>query len=153
MHFASAISHPQSVGLSKRYVQMLMGRIQLTCLSLGSSWYWSREIRNAVLAINRRCIRIHENPPAEILLGFNPSMTHKIKQGFNSYVKRDNVRSGPGPKEPEESRPNSYILELEEHGLLDRKKLSRPQYHVSFGRSCGYRKPEAGDLVLVRDFS
>ena len=45
MHFASAISHPQLVGLSERYVQMFMGRIRLACLSSGSSQYWSREIR------------------------------------------------------------------------------------------------------------
>jgi len=81
MHFASAISHPQSVGLSERYVQMLMGRIRLACLSLGSSHYWSREIRNAVLAINTRCTRIHGYTPAKILLGFNPTITRNIEQG------------------------------------------------------------------------
>jgi len=37
LHFPSAISHPQSVGLSERHVQMLIGRIRLQCLSLGSS--------------------------------------------------------------------------------------------------------------------
>ena len=58
MHFLSAISHPQSVGLSERCVQMLMGRIHLQCLSLGSSESWGHEIRNAVLAINTRCVQV-----------------------------------------------------------------------------------------------
>jgi len=52
IHFPSAISNPQSVGLSERYVQILMGRIRLRCLSIGTCEYWSREIRNTVLAIN-----------------------------------------------------------------------------------------------------
>jgi len=39
IHFPSAISHPQSVGLSERYVQMLIGRIRLSCISIGLSRY------------------------------------------------------------------------------------------------------------------
>jgi len=35
MHFPSAVSHPQSVGLSERYVQMLMGRIRASCINQG----------------------------------------------------------------------------------------------------------------------
>lgn len=56
IHFTSAISHPQSVGLSERYVQMLMGRIRLSCISLGTSRDWGKEIRNALLSINTRCV-------------------------------------------------------------------------------------------------
>jgi len=37
MHFPLAISHPQSVGLSERYVQIVMGRIRLSCIGLGST--------------------------------------------------------------------------------------------------------------------
>jgi len=37
IHFPSAISHPKSVGLSERYVQMLIGRIRLSCISIGLS--------------------------------------------------------------------------------------------------------------------
>ena len=36
IHFPAAISHPQSVRLSEQYVQMLMGRIRLKCISIGS---------------------------------------------------------------------------------------------------------------------
>jgi len=135
MHFASAISLPQSVGLSERYVQMLMGRIRLACLSLGSSQYWSREIRNAVLAINTRCIRIHRYTPAEIFLGFNPTTTRKIEQGYDSSVKPDNVISDPEPIEPEESGLNSYVIEHVERGLSAGENLSRLQDGLSSCRS------------------
>ena len=36
MHFTAAISHPLSVGLSERYVQMVKGHIRLRCILLGS---------------------------------------------------------------------------------------------------------------------
>lgn len=56
IHFPSAISHPQSVGLSQRYGQMSVGWIRLSCITLGSSVNWGLKIRNAVLSINTRCI-------------------------------------------------------------------------------------------------
>ena len=152
MHFASAISHPQSVGLSERYVQMLRERIRLACRSLGSTQYYSHEIRKVVLAINTRCIRIHEYTPANILLGFNPTMTHKIEQRFDSLVKGDNLTFDPGPMDPEESCLTSYVIEREERGISAGGKLSMLQDCLSSHRSHGYRKPAAGDLVLVRDF-
>ena len=40
MQFTAATSHPQSVGLSERYVQMIMGRIRLRCIESGSSKDW-----------------------------------------------------------------------------------------------------------------
>jgi len=91
IHFPSAISHPQLVGLSERYVQLLMGRIRLTCISIGTSRYWSKEIRNAVLAINTRFVRLHSYTPAEILLGFVtcvhvPVTVHRSGQCRISYV-------------------------------------------------------------------
>ena len=151
LHFASAISHPQSVGLSERYVQMLMGRIRLACLSLGSSRYWSREIRNAVLAINTRCIRIHGYMPAEILLGFNPSSTRKADAGFDQWAKQTVALDEPeNADQPNKHHLHSYIDSREERGLQAGEHLARKQDSVIPRRTAGYRKPKGGDLVLVR---
>ena len=153
MHFTSAISHPQSVGLSERYVQMLMGRIRLACLSLGSSDYWSREIRNAVLAINTRCIRIHGYTPAEILLGFNPSSTRKAEEGFEQWAKKmlaPEVQGG--INQPDESHLLGYIDTRDERGLFAGEQLAQKQDHINPKKTPSYHKPEIGDMVLVRDF-
>lgn len=153
MHFTSAISHPQSVGLSERYVQMLMERIRLACLSLGTSDYWSCEIRNAVLAINTRCIRIHRYTPAEILLGFNPSSTRKAEEGFEQWAKKTLAPEVQGYiNQPDESYLHGYIDTRDERGLLAGEQLARKQDHTNPRKTSSYRKPQIGDLVLVRDF-
>ena len=75
IHFTTAISHPQSVCLSKRYVQMVMERIRLRCIAAGSSKDWGLLVKDALIDINTRCIRIHGYTPSELLLGFNATTT------------------------------------------------------------------------------
>ena len=74
-HFSGAISHPSAVGLAERYVQMITGRIRLRCLDDKSPAIWGLYMRDVVLDINTRCVRIHRYTPAEILRGYNPSRT------------------------------------------------------------------------------
>jgi len=151
IHFTSAISHPQSVGLSERYVQMLMGRIRLSCITLGTSRYWSKEIRNAVLAINTRCIRLHGYTPAEILLGFNPSTTRKAESGLEDWAKQkldDDMRG----RESKESELHTFVDKRYEKSIEAGTKLARKQDSLQPHQTAGYRKPKKGDLVLVRDF-
>ena len=69
LQFTAAISHPQSVGLSERYVQMVMGRIRLKCIELGNSKDWGLLVKDALIDVNTRCIRLHGYTPSEILLG------------------------------------------------------------------------------------
>jgi len=153
MHFPSAILHPQSVGLSERYVQMLMGRIRLQCLSIGTAEYWSREIRNAVLAINSRCIRVHGYTPAEILLGFNPLISRRVDNGLEEWVKRDQATDEPGIGVGlNEETIHGYIDSREERGLQAGGKLARRQDRLEPKQTAGYKRPKPGDLVLVRDF-
>lgn len=152
MHFPSAISHPQSVGLSERYVQMLMGRIRLQCLSLGSSEYWSREIRNAVLAINTRCVQVHGYTPAEILLGFNPSLSRNPEDGLDQAIKQGLADIQDGIPIPGEPSIHGYIDSREERSLLAGKRLAVKQDAIQPRKSPGYRIPKPGDLVLIRDF-
>jgi len=151
IHFTSAISHPQSVGLSERYVQMLMGRIRLSCISLGTSRYWSKELRNAVLAINTRCVRLHGYTPAEILLGFNPSSTRKIEAGLEEWAKH-NLAKEVGDRENEESELHSFVDQRYERGIEAGTRLAGKQDNLQPRKTPGYRKPKKGDLVLVRDF-
>jgi len=141
------------VGLSERYVQMLMGRIRLQCLSIGTSGYWSREIRNPVLAINSRCIRVHGYTPAEILLGFNPSISRRVDNGLEEWVKRDQATDEPGIGVGlNEETIHGYIDSREERGLQAGGKLARRQDQLEPKQTAGYKRPKPGDLVLVRDF-
>ena len=116
IHFTSAISHPQSVGLSERYVQMLMGRIRLSCISLGTSRYWSKEIRNVFLAMNTQRARLHGYSPAEILLGFNPSTTRRGETGLDGWAK-GNLAEEIGDRQSDESELHSFIDQGYEKGI------------------------------------
>ena len=88
-HFTAAISHPPSVGLRERYVQMTMGRVRLKCIAMSSSANWGLLVKDALIDINTRCIRIHRYTPAEILFGYNPaSFQHEIIAGDREVVIR-----------------------------------------------------------------
>jgi hypothetical protein len=151
IHFPSAISHPQSVGLSERYVQMLMGRIRLSCIASGSSKDWSLRIRDAVLSINTRCIKVHGYSPAEILLGFNPSTNRNTQYDLDSWIKQTIPENGLPPT-PTEDELHAYIDSREEQGKVGGDRLAHKQDGMKSKKSPGYRQPKPGDMVLLRDF-
>ena len=151
IHFTTAISHPQSIGLSERYVQMLMGRIRLSCIALGTSRDWGKEIRNAVLSINTRCVRLHGYTPAEILLGFSPSTTRRVEAGLEEWTKRK-LAEVLGGRQSEEFDLHSFIDQRYEKGIQAGTQLARRQDNLHSRHTAGYQKPKTGDLVLVRDF-
>ena len=151
IHFPSALSHPQSVGLSERYVQMLIGRIRLRCISLGSSVNWGLEIRNAVLSINTCCIRVHGYTPAEILLGFNPTITWTTELDMGDWAKGDLLQDGDVLK-PSYNNIMDNVDIWEERCSQPISHLAQSQEKVQPVKTSGYRKPKVGDLVLLRDF-
>ncbi|KAG0633594.1 hypothetical protein HOY80DRAFT_1063178 [Tuber brumale] len=152
MHFPSAISHPQSVGLSERYVQMLMGRIRASCIAQGSSVNWGQEIRNAALSINTRYIKVQGYTPAEILLGFNPALTQTSTGSLSEWAKTTLLESGDRLK-PGDASVTSHLDLRDETGILAAERLAGRQDSLLPRRTVGYQKPEDGDLVLLRDFA
>lgn len=123
IHFTSAISYPHSVGLSERYVQILIERICLSCISLDTSRYWSKEIHNAVLAINTWCVRLHGYSPAEILLGFNPSTTKRDETGLDAWAK-GNLAQEIRDRQSDESELHSFVDQRYEKGIEAGKQLA-----------------------------
>lgn len=151
LHFTAAISHPQSVGLSERYVQMVMGRIRLKCIALKSSRNWGLYVKDAIIDVNNRCVRVHGYTPSEILLGFNAATSRE-----QVLASQDNneQQSGPLTKEaptPDEDTIQVHIDQRNERGLMASEKLARIQDNLRLRQSKEYRKPKPGDLVLVHD--
>ena len=70
-HFPAPQSHPSSVGLAERCIQLLMGilkrRVQTT-----SKTMWDTLIPSAVQTLNTRGVMVHGYTPAELLLEYNP---------------------------------------------------------------------------------
>ena len=75
-HFPVPKSHPQSVGLAERYVQLLMTVIKKTMQGRNKKT-WDEHIPAALHTLNTRALRIHGFTPAELLFGFNPRSTNQ----------------------------------------------------------------------------
>ena len=151
MQFTAAISHPQSVGLSERYVQMTMGRIRMSCIEMGSSKNWGLLVKDALININTRCVRVHGYTPSEILLGFNPVTTRAIIIEGEALETDLAIDSNEEIPELEETSVQVHIDGREERHTAAVEKLSRSQDNRQVKASRGYRSPRVGDLVLVRD--
>jgi hypothetical protein len=156
LHFKAAISHASSMGLAERYVRMIIGNVRLQCLQAGSADYWSHFVRNAVITINTRCVRVHGFTPTEILLGFNPSVTGRTELS--------ELRDWVGPiadVDPSEilgvqaEELEAYVLGRDDKGVTMMDKRTSEQHRAESSRkgSPVFRKPWVGDLVLVRDIA
>lgn len=155
-HFAAAISHPSAVGLAERYVQMTIGRIRLKCIDCQSSAHWGLLVRDAILDINTRCIRIHGYTPAEILLGYNP-VTSRIHGAGETA--EDWLKEGLDPNRvlyPAQEDIEWHYTTREERGEKALDRLTKSKHRLESNThppSSDYRKPRAGDLILLRDLA
>jgi transposase InsO family protein len=154
VHFNAAISHPSSVGLAERYVRMIIGSVRLQCLQAGSTDFWSHYVRNAVININTWCVRVHGFTPAEILLGFNPSVTQRAELASTRQWVAQSV--SPGEVLGVESEElESYIVSRDDKEVTMTDKRVRHQADSAGQRKDSPRfvKARVGDLVLVRDIA
>ena len=154
LHFAATISHPQSVGLSERYVQMVMGRIRLRCISLGSSKNWGLLVMDALIDINTRCVRIHGYTPSEILLGFNACTSRRpVLDGETGgeVIRGGNWRQEDDIPQAPDDTIHVYIDRRDKKRTSASQKLAQSQDQQKLKASLGYKRPKPGDLVLVRD--
>jgi len=155
INFLAAISHPQSVGVTERYVQMLMGRIRLKCISVGSGDHCGLYIHDPVLYINTRCIRIHGYTPSQILLSFNPVTTSKETTPFEDWLTQALAENSSTFQEDLNQRFTSAIHmnldERQESANYTLERIAKAQDRLVRKQSPGYQKLVVGDLVLIRD--
>ena len=150
--FTAAVSHPPSVGLSECYVQMTMGRIRLNCIAAGSSSNWRLLLKDALIDINTRCVRVNGYTPAEILLGYNPSSSRKPIVGRE--VREPRVAYSASSEDApvaDQDTLTPFTNNREEQGRTAIQQLAHSRDQISGKPSKGYKRPQARDLVLVRD--
>ena len=154
IHFAAAISHPQSVGLSERYVQMVIGRIRLRCISLGSSKNWGLLVEDARSDINTHCVRIHWHTPSKILLGFNAYTSRRLVldvETAGELIRRGNWRQADNIPDDSDGTIHVYMDRQDEKRTSASQKHARSQDQQKPTASLGHKRLKARDLVLVRD--
>ena len=70
-HFPAPKTHPSSVGLAERYVQLIMGILKRR-IQGNDKRLWDTLLASAVRTLNTRAVKVHGFTPAELLLGYNP---------------------------------------------------------------------------------
>ncbi len=146
------ISHPSSVGLVERNVQLVISQVRKWVLDRGpgAKTIWGRSIPEIIPSINGRLVRLHGFTPSEIMLGYVPEW--KVT----------------GSETPIREVTSEEIEELEKgaDGLIIERMVERREEQRTFAvRSISenhtrqekktraqWTKPQVGDLVLVRDF-
>ena len=139
-HFPAPRHHPQSVGLSERYVQLVIGilhkRVQHTDKLL-----WDTLLDDVVSSINTRVLRIHGKSPAELLFGFTPR--HHGDQSLDDAVNLEGI---------DQAAYGLRLADLDEArdiagGVFTAAADAREQKSEALWTSL-----KEGDLVLVRNF-
>ena len=79
-HMTAPVTHPSSVRLIERNVQLVLSQLQANCINAATPDAWSQYIPEIALSINTRLIQVHGYSPAELLLGYKPRLAH-----FNTH--------------------------------------------------------------------
>ena len=74
--FSAPITHPQSVGLAERYVQMILAGLRVRVAAdqkqrEDAMLHWDEQLDAVVQAINTRILKVHGYTPSQLFLGFN----------------------------------------------------------------------------------
>jgi len=89
--FKAPITNPSFVGLSERYVQLILAGLWAKVLSdtrLRATVLWHEHLPEIIHAINTRILRIHGYTPTQLFMGFNARMT-----AFDESVVDEAMRS------------------------------------------------------------
>jgi len=111
-------------------------------------------VRDAFIDVNTRCIRVHGYTPVEILLGYDPVHTRTRPAGLQT--ERGWLAEGVTPDGVlgiDVEALERHVFPRDEWSLSLMDLVARNQISKENTRkgSRGYRKPVAGDLVLLRD--
>ena len=142
------ISHPSTVGLSERNVQLVLAQIRKWVYEKGpqSKAIWGRALPQIMPNINSRLLRIQGFTPAEILMGYNPqwNVTRHGEERDPPTNNNDVTVSAENAEYWQERRK-----EIQDGVLL---ALTSNQARMQAKSSALWTPPKPGDLVLVRDF-
>lgn len=141
------ISHPSSVGLVERNVQLVLAQIRRWCAERGprARLSWGRSIPQIMPNINGRLLRIHGFTPAEILMGYKPEW--KIATNETATDVASEVIDVATPY------GDLQYWEEKRKEIRDGAVLALTNHHTKLQAraQAAWTQPKPGDLVLVRD--
>ena len=150
--FTAPITHPRSVGLSERYVQMILAGLKSKVMGdtrPNASTKWHEHLPEVVHSINTRLLRVHEYTLSQLFLGHNAQMDH-----FKDSLKDEAMRAVlPSMPVPDRSNYMVRMAQLEEMSELAREQMTAHLTDLELSQKMPrYETPKQGDLVLLRRF-
>ncbi|TAQ83554.1 hypothetical protein B7494_g8120 [Chlorociboria aeruginascens] len=149
------ISHPQSVGLAERMVQMVGSQLRKWAIEKGPNaiQFWGHAIGEIALCINTRLVRTHGFSPADMMLGYFPTWCRKpTPRDYDTGTDRErDVQSYPEQLAAVPGEHWSFLWEARNE-LRDMVAASIAHAHakVRSHNNPLWTTPKINDLVLVR---
>ena len=154
--FYAPISHPQSVGLIERSVQLVASQLRKWVIERGpqSARFWNYACPEITLAINTRYVRTKGFTPAEFLFGFTPTWLRKPEPRQEPVSQEDKEASFQSYPEVLAAIPGeqwNFLWEKREE-LRDQVAATIAHAHAKLEKSknAQWTTPKVGDLVFVR---
>lgn len=156
--FSAPITHPRSVGLSERYVQLVLAGLRSKVLSDSrpkALVLWHEHLAEVVHAINTCVLRVHGYTPSQLLMGFNARWDTYDQSLMDEAMKEilQRVFNSDTELTPDQRAYDVRIAQIEEMRELAREQVFQHQEELVISYKKGrYHTPRVGDLVLLRQF-
>lgn len=144
-------THPSSVGLSERFVQMVLYALRKLMFSVSDLSTWEDFLEPTIQCLNTRMLKIQGFTPAQLLLGFNPRYNTEDFTPEDLEVAED-IASKIETSEIVSVETRLALLEEIQSHARDRLFESHAKLVESAGLKTRWTSPKEGDLVLLRRF-
>lgn len=158
--FAAPITNPRSVGLSERYVQLVLAGLRAKVLSddrVDAKVKWHEHLPSVVQAINTRVLKVHGYTPSQLFMGFNARQDAYdevlMDEAMKDILEVCIADGGFDDVNLEERQRSGRMAQLAEMREQAREKVLQNQDEQILGYvRHRYASPQVGDLVLLRRF-
>ena len=149
--FTAPVTNPRSVGLSERYVQLVLAGLRVMVEAdkrTDAMQWWDEHLDGVVQAVNTRVLRVHGYSPSQLFLGFNVrlheldlTIVERMRQALIQEMIHDDV--------PEHIQYKLRLAQIEELRELTRERVLQDQEEREARAAIPrFSAPQVGDLVL-----
>ena len=152
--FPAPKTHPSSVGLLERYVQLVLYGIRKIVVGGGEILRWNEYLDQVVHSMNTREVRVHGYTPAELLLGYNPVRHHHeftVRDHQAAQDLQDRQASWDHREDEDFLGPQHDVhLASRDERVEDVRQRYLTRFAEQQNRKGRFPAPQNGDLVLLR---
>ena len=153
-HILAPITHPSSIGLAKRYVQIVLAGLRAQLQTDPQSIFqWDQYVSQVVKTANTRTIGMYGYTPSELLLGINMRhypMDDALEDEIRGKVVANAVGMAGEELPREEDVYTARLAAIDEIRERATTRRLKGQQRIALGTENSRADLERGDLVLLR---